>query len=145
MKDLHQIPNIQGITWILAPPTPPIKRQDFLYVDTFPFTNLVESADMILSKAGYGILAESQRSGTPQIWMQRPSFPEAAILEEFAQRNGDVIIHEPWGTKKWKTALKNAVSILQTQRRTPQPLDNGSLAKWIVDHCSSSFGSRETH
>jgi hypothetical protein len=141
IQDLHKIPKIPDVTWIIAPPTPHIDRSDIHYIDSEPFTNLVESASIILSKAGYGILAESQRSGTPQIWMHRPSFPEASILEDFAQTKGDVIITHPWGTPKWEMALKHAISTLKTQQRAPQPLDNKHLAEWIINRYSSTFGS----
>ena len=140
IQELEKLPKIPNITWIHAPPTPKIHREDFLYCTDQPFTNLVHSADVILSKAGYGILAESQRSGTPQIWIERPLFPEAHILELFAREQGDMIITQQWGSDQWKEEITNAVLLLSQGRRPPKQPENDLLAQWLVDY-SSTFGS----
>jgi len=133
---LHELPKIPGIQWVCAPPAPQIIREDFCYITAFDFPSLVESSSIVLSKAGYGILAEGMRSGTPQIWMHRPMFPESKYLESYARKQGDIIIHEAWGTQQWKQSLTLAIQSLIDTKRKGQPLDNDRLALWIVQNYS---------
>ena len=136
MAALQVLPVIPGVLWVFAPPAPHIEREDFLYLHDHSFPSLVESASIVLSKSGYGILAEGMRSGTPQIWMHRPMFPESRYLEAYAKQHGDIILTEPWGTAEWSKSLTQAVHRLRHKKRKGQPLDNDRLAQWIVKNYS---------
>jgi|GEM_PF-5810621 len=136
MQDIEKLPSIPGITWVFAPPAPQIIRQDFFYIRDQSFPDLVESASIVLSKAGYGILAETMRSGTPQIWMHRPMFPESTYLEAYAKSQGTIILYDAWGTTQWIQALQVAIHTLCKQKNTCQPLDNQRLAQWIMQNYS---------
>ncbi len=84
------LPRMPGVTWIVAPPMPRIARPDVRYVDDVPFPALVAGADALLTKPGYGILAEATLAGTPIVWVERGTFPEAPHLEVAMRARGDV-------------------------------------------------------
>ena len=137
-KEIHELPAIEHVCWILPYQLPIESRTDIISIKSVPFPDLMRSVDIIFSKAGYSVLAEAQVTGTPQIWMKRQSFPEASILESFAQANGDIVLSSQWGTKKWKNELQIAIHSLASAQRTPQKNENDRLAQWIV---KTYFGS----
>ena len=137
ITDIDKLPIIDGVHWILTPPMPILSRDDIIYATDTPFSDLTHAVDIIFSKAGYGILAESQCSGTPQIWMKRPLFPEANILEKFARSVGDIIIDSSWGSQEWNRDIRKAIKRLQRVHRTPQNPDNDDISQWIHERYHS--------
>jgi L-arabinokinase len=58
------------------------RRRNFRAFDptSFPFADLVASADVVLSKPGYGILSECVVNDRPLVCVERDDFPEARVL-----------------------------------------------------------------
>ena len=91
LAELEQrLPRINGWTWVLAPPLPRLERTDTVWVEGVPFPALVAGADVVLTKPGYGILAEATLAGAPLVWLDRGEFPEAPALEAVMHGRGDV-------------------------------------------------------
>lgn len=86
----RRLPRIDGLTWILAPPLARLERPDVRWVDDVPFPALLAGADVVLTKPGYGVLAEAMLGGAPLVWLDRGAFPEAASLEAEMWARGDV-------------------------------------------------------
>ena len=129
------LPIIPGVHWILAPPCAKLKRDDVRYIEGVPYPDLIESCDMIFSKAGYSILAEAMRSGKPLILVERTSFPEAQSLENFAEgvRKDQVIRCGTKDIQQFHQALRNAVH--RSMAMAPPPaMPNGApqVAKMIA-------------
>ena len=141
-EEISKLPHIENVYWIITSPITIAVREDIKCMYSVPFPSLMNAVDIVFSKAGYGILAESNVTGTPQIWMKRSSFPEAKILESFARSKGDIVISSQWGTKRWKQDLKEAVSSLQDTQRSPQNNDNDRLAQWIVNTYGTSYTNK---
>ena len=133
-KEIHELPAIEHVRWILPYQLPIESRTDIISIPFVPFPDLMNAVDIIFSKAGYSILAEAKVTGTPQIWMKRQSFPEASILESYAQANGDIILSSQWGTEEWNKELQVAIRSLTRARRAPQKNENDRLAQWIVNN-----------
>ncbi len=83
------LPELPGLTWVLAPPMPRLSRPDALYVDDVPFPALVGGVDALFTKPGYGVLAEATVAGTPIVYLDRGAFPEAPYLEAHLRSRGD--------------------------------------------------------
>ena len=47
------------------------------------YPDLIRAADVVLTKPGYGILAEAMAGGTPVVYARRHGFRESAMLEEY--------------------------------------------------------------
>lgn len=58
------------------------KRRNFRALDRlrFPFTDVLASADLALTKPGHGILSECVANDKPIACVERPDFPEARVL-----------------------------------------------------------------
>jgi len=86
----QRLPSIPGVRYILSAPMPRLERPDCVYVEDVPYPSLVAGADAVLSKPGYGILAEASLAGTPIVWVDRGGWPESASLEAAMWARGDV-------------------------------------------------------
>lgn len=53
----------------------------------FPFTDVIASADVVVSKPGYGILSECVVNDKPLVYAERTEFREYPILEAALQRH----------------------------------------------------------
>lgn len=73
------IPRIPGVTWILAAPMQDLGREDARFVAEdagVPYLELIAAADAVLTKPGYGIVAEATRQRTRLLYTDRGDFPE---------------------------------------------------------------------
>ena len=123
------LPRIDGIYWVLAPPCPKIDRPDILYIENVPYPDLIESCDIIFSKAGYSILAEAMRAGKPLILVERNTFPEAKSLEQYAEKQRlDVVIR--CGTNNISNFHQQLIQAVDYNRSKAPParLQNGAFA-----------------
>ena len=94
---LHEAPeNVTSITF----------GPGCMAVDLMPFV------DVVVCKPGYGILAESWRTGTPMAWVERPDFPEypmlKAWLEDVFPSHG--MNRTDFGKGRWLSALSGALA-----------------------------------
>ncbi len=83
------LPELPGVSWVLAPPTPRLVRSDVIWAADVPFPALLAGADAVLTKPGYGIFAECALAGTRIVHLPRTGFPEAPYLEHALARRGD--------------------------------------------------------
>jgi len=54
--------------------------------DAMPFSDLVASCDAVVTKPGYGILGDCLANGKPMVYVERPGFREAPVLEQAIAR-----------------------------------------------------------
>lgn len=90
LDDLESwLPRLPGVTWMVAPPLARVMRDDVAYVEGVPFVRLLAAVDAVLTKPGYGIVAEAMLCGTRLCWVDRGEFPEAPYLEAAMYARGD--------------------------------------------------------
>ena len=82
------LPRMDGVTWIVDDPLAD-GRPDFVPMDGRAFPGLVAAADVVFTKPGYGIVAESLVAGSRIAWLPRGRFPEAPSLEAILRGRGD--------------------------------------------------------
>ncbi len=82
-------PRIAGVRW-LVPQAWNIQRDDTSALETMgmTFSDLLASCDAVLTKPGYGTLAEAAYAGVPVIYVSRGEWPEQPYLVEWLQQNG---------------------------------------------------------
>lgn len=84
------LPRVAGVTWVVAPPLARVDREDIAFVEGIPFVRLLAAVDAVLTKPGYGVVAEAMLCGTRLCWVDRGEFPEAPYLEAVMYARGDV-------------------------------------------------------
>ncbi|MDP6932938.1 MAG: hypothetical protein QGG40_08465 [Myxococcota bacterium] len=133
------LPRIPGVTWVLAQPMPRLDRADCVYIEEIPYPSLVAGADAVLTKPGYGILAECMLAGTPIVWVDRGPFPEAPYLEPILRDRGDVQV-DPTGRRLDLPGIPEGLLTVWS-RAGRRPSDPGEgptaealrLAHWVLD------------
>lgn len=126
------LPRIPGVTWVLAPPTPRLERDDVAWVEGVPYPALVAGADAVFTKPGYGILAECVLAGTPMVWIPRGAFPEAPFLAAAMDHRGDIALDAHPREPDFAGSLADALERLW-QAPPPDPVEDDTAAR-LADH-----------
>jgi len=118
-------PVMPGIYW-LVPAAWGIRRADILHqesVPDIPFTDLLRSCDVVLSKPGYGTFVEAACNGRPVLYVERNDWPEEPWLVRWLQKhdNALAVTREQLETG----AILDTLHILLEQPRKPPPLPSG--------------------
>lgn len=79
--------------------------------DLMPFQELINAADVVVSKPGYGIVAECLANKTPLVYTPRKDFPEYDVLVEAMKLNAvcAYIPPEQFFAGEWDAAIAQAV------------------------------------
>jgi L-arabinokinase len=83
------LPELPGVTWVSEDPDVVRERADAVALPDAPYPAIVAGADAVVTKPGYGIIAEALLAGTRLVWFPRPTFPETPFLEEVLVARGD--------------------------------------------------------
>jgi hypothetical protein len=83
----RRIPRVAGVTWILAPPMPDLRRPDTRFAAGERYLSLLAAADAVLTKPGYGIVCEAARARTRLLYTDRGDFPEYPWLVRWLDDN----------------------------------------------------------
>lgn len=129
LNDLSDLlPELSGVTWVLSPPMAPLDRPDVLWVEGVSYPALVAGADLVLTKPGYGILAEASAARTPLAWIPRGAFPEAPFLAAALRARGD---------REIQGDLAEIVQLLRGAERPVVALDNERVARLVLESVRS--------
>jgi hypothetical protein len=85
----RSLPRLPGVTWITDDAEALEQRDDCVWPSGVPYPALVAGADVVVTKPGYGIVAEIVLARTRAAWFPRGEFPESRYLEEVLERRGD--------------------------------------------------------
>lgn len=79
-------PRLSGVRW-LVPAAWRCEHPDALALESFGlgFTDLLASADAVVTKPGYGTFAEAACNGTPVLFQRRADWPEQDCLIDWLQ------------------------------------------------------------
>jgi L-arabinokinase len=85
----------------------------------FPYEDLVASAEVMITKIGYGVTSQSLINGTPLIYLPRQDFAEFPVLEEAIREwgHGYRLSQEDYCALNWGRALEEV-----SKRRRPKPV-----------------------
>ncbi len=122
------LPVIPGVRYLLAAHGPCLDRPDCSVISDVAYPHLVASADLVLSKPGYGILGEAMAAGTRLLWVPRGAFPEAQSLIDAATS---------WGAHLSHANPHDLAHDIPAALSRPRPLALAAdgaraLAQWVV-------------
>ncbi len=85
----------------------------------FPYEDLVASAEVVITKIGYGVTSQSLINGTPLIYLPPQDFAEFPVLEEAIREwgQGYRLSREDYCALKWGGALEEVI-----KRGRPKPV-----------------------
>lgn len=123
-RPLAALPPLDGVAWLAdgtsGPGLVPVGPLGL------PFADLLASADLLITKTGYGLLVEAAVAGTPVLFLPRPDWPEAPYLEGWIERLG---IGRPLPAEP--AALEAAVRAVAAAPR-PQPAEPTGIAEAVA-------------
>ncbi len=76
-----------------------------------PYLDMIASADLVVSKIGYGVLSECLSNGTPLLYVPRKDFAEHPILEQAILHWGGGYAVEPedYFNLQWQQVLQQVI------------------------------------
>ena len=82
-------PQIESVIWIFTDGVQSHRHDlgDFSALE-IPFIDVLASADVVLTKPGYGTYAEAVCNGVPVLTIERDDWPETAYLNSWVQQHG---------------------------------------------------------
>ena len=83
-------PRMENTVWLFATAVGRLQRDDLLDVSAvdLSFIDVLASVDVVLTKPGYGTYAEAVCNAVPVLSIERPDWPETAVLNRWAQQHG---------------------------------------------------------
>lgn len=128
-------PRTAGLTW-LVPQEWQARREDVcsLDFDSLDFTDLLASADAVITKPGYGIFAEAACNGTPALYVRREQWLEEAYLAAWLCR------HNRAGALTREQLMRGEfvaeLEALWQAPAPPRPAADGALqaTRWLLDN-----------
>lgn len=93
---LDQWPKIDNVCWIMPSleKAKLVNREDILFIDSFELTfiDILSSADLVITKTGYGIMVEAVAHKKPIICIERGDWPEEEVLFPWCKTHGYIEI-----------------------------------------------------
>jgi len=86
---LENWPAMDGVVWIFTDAVQ-YHREDMVNFDALeiPFIDVLASADVVLTKPGYGTYAEAVCNGVPVLTLERRDWPETDCLNSWVRQHG---------------------------------------------------------
>ena len=118
-------PRLPGIRWLVAGHWQ-CAHPDAIAYESFglPFTDLLCSADAIITKPGYGTFTEAAGNGVPLIFQRREDWPEQDCLIDWLRRNGRC--QEIDAARLGRGDLSGPLTQLWQQTAAPSPSCDGA-------------------
>ncbi len=107
--------------------------------DLMPFPELVNAADVVVSKPGYGIVSECIANRTPLVFAERKDFPEYDVLVEALDTYAvsHFLSSEDFFSGNWRNAIE---AVLEKPWNKPElPLNGAEQACRFIESFLSQF------
>lgn len=90
---LTRLERLEDFLFLSVPPLGWPGRRNLHTVDRtrFPFSDVLASSDVVLTKPGFGIVSEVVATGKPVVYALREQWPESAVLEEALRRHARAV------------------------------------------------------
>jgi hypothetical protein len=100
---------------------------------SFPYEDLVASAEVMVTKIGYGVVSQGLVNGTPLIYLPREDFAEFPVLEKAVQEweHGYRLSKEDYYALKWERALEK---VSKRGRPKPVPSEGGRICAREIEN-----------
>jgi len=104
--------------------------------EQFRYQDLSASADVIISKMGYGVFSESLLNGIALLYLPRDNFSEYQVLHAEAQRigNGICLDTDAFLNVKWEPFLEKAL-----EQGKKEPLNDNGAQKCAMEIMNTSL------
>ncbi len=119
-------PHLSGVHWLI-PQAWHVGREDMVGFESLgmSFSDVLASADAVLTKPGYGTFAEAACAGVPVLYVSRGDWPEQPYLVEWLQEFG--VCREVTNEQLISGNLSEALQQLWEQPLPEAPIASGAV------------------
>ncbi len=124
------------MTWILADPMPDLGRPDTRFARGVPYLALLAACDAVLTKPGYGIVAEAARQRTRLLYTDRGDFPEYPWLVRWMEEHvpAAYVASAELGSERGAEVVRAALDGLFAQEaRWPEEAEGAARVAEVVE------------
>lgn len=129
----QQMESMRAYRFLVDGPVPiGLTRVASLAALTLPFKQVLASADMILTKPGYGTVVEAVALGKPVVYVRRYNFADEQPLVDHLHRHGRgaELSLQDFSDGQWQAALEHAFD--QPLSQDPPPLSGARDAAQVL-------------
>lgn len=110
------------------------RRDDLRVASSIGFLDLLEVADAVVGKPGYGLIGDVAASATRLLYVARPGFPENAVLEAWLEQRCGTrrVAREALRVGAWAQDLR---ALLAEPRPAPLDLPAAEVAAEVLAAC----------
>ena len=107
----------QAVVYIA--PDIPLERDDVISDRGLPFIDILDAADAVVAKPGYGIYGDTWTAGSRVLLAPRRGFPEDRILEAAFRRRPGTFVLDPGCLERggWSDQLRSILEVNRPPRR----------------------------
>lgn len=100
----------------------------------FPFSVLLASADILVTKPGYNTVVEAVAQNTPTVYVRRHNFADESSLVEFLHRHGRGIelSQEDFAAGRWSETLEAVWTAPSPRQPSPPPTGAAEAARILA-------------
>jgi len=118
----HEMDHMSGYQFLVdGVPPRPSSRVHSLSALPFSFKTALASADLVMTKPGYGTIVEAVALGLPVVYVRRYNFADEAPLVEFLRRygTGQELSRDDFFSGNWRPALEALANTTPAVGRPP--------------------------
>ncbi len=133
---LRQIPEVPGVTWIVAEPMPDLGRPDTRHARDAPYLAVLAVCDAVFTKPGYGIIGDAARQRTRMAYVERGLVPELPWLVRWMEASMPVapVRSVDFGSERGAEAVGAALEGLFAQgERWPEEAEAAARVAEVVE------------
>ena len=123
----EKMESMPGIQFLIAGPVPPQSRRVRSISDIAePFSTLLSSVDVVMTKPGYGTTIEAVAVSTPLVYVRRHDFADEDSIVQHVHRygRGVELSREDFLNTRWEAAIREA--LISPEPASPPPACTGA-------------------
>lgn len=124
---LAHMESMTGFHFLIPGPIPPGSRRVHS-IDRLPlpFSTLLSSVDVVMTKPGYGTIIEAVTVNTPVVYVRRYNFADEQPIVDYLQRygRGVELPRDDFELARWEPVLRKALAL--PRPASPPPVATGS-------------------
>jgi len=131
---IERWPHLPGVVWLI-PQQWDISRVDMRPIEKLklPFTDILRSSTLVLTKPGYGTFAEAACNAVPVLSVKRSDWPEEPFLVDWLRRHGRVLLVDRDVLEHGEfSGLIDAVQSLPLPVEIAQPTGTEQAAQYLA-------------
>jgi hypothetical protein len=132
----RQIPEVPGVTWVLAEPMPDLGRPDTRFAKGVAYLGVLAACDAVLTKPGYGMIGDAARQRTRMLYVDRGLVPEYPWLVRWMEASMPAaqVRSADLGSERGAEAVGAALRELFAQaERWPEDADGANRVAEVVE------------